>query len=305
MLPALNGISSDQAQPTKMTRKAVIKLLNYAATHPEALVQYCASDMILHIHSDASYLSASKGRSIASGYFFLNGHPSKDKPDALHMNGPVHVVCKTMKQVLASAAEAELGTLFYNCQDACSIRTALEEMGHPQPPTPIQTDNSTATGIVHDTIKQRRSKAMDMRFFWVKDQSEQGQFCVYWKPGPSNKADYTSKHHPVQHHRRVRPYYLYDPNQTDKYYATDVDYYAPLRDNKEEEDEDTEQYVPISTSDTDSDDEATIPTSNVSPRKILRTPAGEGVLISQARPARQRRLRTQSDRSPIIQPAPD
>ena len=74
---------------------------------------------------------------------------------------------------MASAAEAEVGALFVNGQDAIPLRNTLIELGHPQPPTPIQTDNSTAAGFANDTIKQKRSKAMDMRFYWIKDRVEQ------------------------------------------------------------------------------------------------------------------------------------
>ena len=64
---------------------------------------------------------------------------------------------------MASAAEAELGALFLNCQEAISILIILEELGHLQRPTSIQVDNSTALGIATGTIKQRKSKVMDMR----------------------------------------------------------------------------------------------------------------------------------------------
>ena len=89
------------------------------------------------------------------------------------------------------------------------LRQTLEEMGHPQPgPTPIQTDNSTAEGIANDTVKARRSKAMDMRFYWIRDRVKEGQFRVHWKPGKKNLADYHTKHHPPSHHIKERPTYL-------------------------------------------------------------------------------------------------
>jgi hypothetical protein len=70
---------------------------------------------------------------------------------------------------MASAAEAKVGGLFFNGQDAVPIRTTLEELNHPQPPTPIKTDNSTASGIANNTLKQRKSRAMDMHFYWIRD----------------------------------------------------------------------------------------------------------------------------------------
>eukprot|EP00957_Ditylum_brightwellii_P130302 9939585-Ditylum_brightwellii.AAC.1 len=70
---------------------------------------------------------------------------------------------------MASATEAEVGALYTNARKGEELRTALEEMGHPQPPTPIVIDNTTANGIVNDTVKQRRLRAIDMRFYWLKD----------------------------------------------------------------------------------------------------------------------------------------
>ena len=61
-------------------------------------------------------------------------------------------------------------------------------MGHPRPATPIEVDNQCAVGILTDTVKQRRAKAMDMRFFWVKDRIRQGQFSLYRRPGKDNRA---------------------------------------------------------------------------------------------------------------------
>ena len=57
-----------------------------------------------------------------------------------------------IKVVVSSAAEAEIAGVFTNMKEAAALRTTLEEMGHPQPPTPIQVDNSTANGIANDTI---------------------------------------------------------------------------------------------------------------------------------------------------------
>ena len=85
----------------------------------------------------------------------------------------------------------------------------MHEMGWPQPPTPIQVDNSTACGIANNTCKKICSKAMDMRFYWVCDRVQQGQFDVYWAPGCDNLADYFTKKHSPIHHKQMRPIYLH------------------------------------------------------------------------------------------------
>jgi hypothetical protein len=82
-------------------------------------------------------------------------------------------------------------------------------MGHPQPPTPLQTDNSTATGYSNDTIKQRRTRAMDVWFYWVKEIVKQGQFQVYWGPRYQDVANYFTKSHSPKHQERMLEMYIH------------------------------------------------------------------------------------------------
>ena len=123
-------------------------------------------------------------------------------------NGVVHTVAQILKAVMSSAAEVELGALYINCREAIPVLHVLEEMGHPQPPTPMQTDNSTALGVVTNKIQPKRTKAMNMRFFWLRCRARQKQFRTYWRAGPTNKGDYVTKHHASSHHRNVRADYL-------------------------------------------------------------------------------------------------
>ena len=151
MLTALNEIASKQANPTIKTKKAVHHLLDYAATHPLAIIRYHASDMILNIDSDAAYLVMPGARSRISGYFQL-ANKNNTKPFPNGVNGAILVECKTIRNVVASAAEAETGGIFYNAQIGLIIRTALTELGHPQPITPLKTDNTTATNFANSTL---------------------------------------------------------------------------------------------------------------------------------------------------------
>jgi hypothetical protein len=80
MLVALGTIASKQSKGTHATAQAVTQLLNYAAAHPDATVCYHASDMCLHINSNASYLSEAHARSRAGGTFFLSNKPT-DPPN--------------------------------------------------------------------------------------------------------------------------------------------------------------------------------------------------------------------------------
>ena len=99
------------------------------------------------------------------GAFFLGSIPRDGSP--IFLNGAILTQCTILKRVAASAAEAELGALFPNAMEAKILRLTLAELGHEQPPTPIHVNNTTAFGIVNSTIKRQRSRAMNMRYFWL------------------------------------------------------------------------------------------------------------------------------------------
>ena len=128
---AVNDLGSQQATATEATERQAHKLLNDLATHLDAAITYKPSNMMLRIHSDASYLSAPNSTSRAFGYFYMS-IPNHLQDASTFFNAPVHVECKIMKNVLASATEAEIGVLFLNCQQAEILRTTLSELGHPQ-----------------------------------------------------------------------------------------------------------------------------------------------------------------------------
>ena len=160
--------------------------------------------MILQIDSDAAFQVNPQARSRAGGYLFLGSR------DYTLFNAPILVIAKVIKNVMGSAAEAEVAALHLNAQEAVPLRACLEELGHPQPPTRMRTDNVTAEGFVHNTIKQKRSRTFDRQYWWLKDRESQLQFHIIWDPGIFNLADYPTKHHISTHHKKVRPIYLYE-----------------------------------------------------------------------------------------------
>ena len=109
---------------------------------------------------------------------------------------------------MVSAMEAELVGLFENFQKATSMRTALAEIGHQKPPTPVATYNTAANSIVNGTAKQKRSQAIEMSFYWVRDIIRQNHFHIFREEGKKNLADYVTKHHSIWHHIAMRPIYV-------------------------------------------------------------------------------------------------
>ena len=79
-------------------------------------------------------------------------------------NSAVLNIAHIIKHAMSSATETELAALYIMARKAVYIRIILEEMGHKQPPTPLQTDNSAACGVVNGKVQPKSTKAMGMRF---------------------------------------------------------------------------------------------------------------------------------------------
>jgi hypothetical protein len=108
--------------------------------------------MILNIHSDASYLSEREAKSRSGGFFYIcNSAGTSNKLT----KGEILIISTVLKHVMSSVAEAEIGAVFINDKEGAVLQTPLEELGHPQPPpTPLETDSTTATCYSTGTIKQ-------------------------------------------------------------------------------------------------------------------------------------------------------
>ena len=166
MLNEIGYIAAQQANPTEQTVQKFKQLLDYAASHPDAVLTYKSSEMVLTGHSNASYLSETKARSRAGGHFFMS-NKTMFPPN----NGAVFTISKIIKDVMSLVSESELGAMFINCKEAIPACRALEEMGHKQPPTSMQTYNTTAHGVVTNNIFSKRLKSMDMRLHWLRCRS--------------------------------------------------------------------------------------------------------------------------------------
>jgi hypothetical protein len=209
MLTAILKISSAQSKPTVEVEQAVHHFLQYAASNPSSTITYHRSDMKLIIHSDASYLSESKSRSRAGGFFYLS---NKGNPIEAKVNGAIECISTILPTVCASAHEAEYAALFINGKRAIQTRNTLADLGFPQESTPILGDNETSLGVATGKKKMRRSQSMDMRYNWIKDKSTQLIFNLLWISGKLNLADYFTKIHPAHHYITMRNTYVADQN---------------------------------------------------------------------------------------------
>jgi hypothetical protein len=206
LLTALSSIAACQANGTTTVAESCQQLLDYIATHPNAGIHCNACDMILAVHTDASYLLKQNGKIHASAHFYLTNHDDKE-----FNNNAILTLSSVIKHVMSSAYKAELAALYYGCKLALPICTTLKEMGHPQlKHTVITTNDITAQGLTMGTMTPIASKSMDQYFHWLKCRNAQCQLLYPWRCGIENYANYARKHHPAKHHQAVCPFYIQD-----------------------------------------------------------------------------------------------
>ena len=200
MLPACVQLAAAQADPTTAALGAADRLIRYAAGVPAQRLVYKACDMILYIQSDASHQSITDSRSVAGGLFYLGNHDARTMP----INGPLLAISKVIPNVAAFAGESEYAALFLNAQHGVWLRIVLDALGYPQAATSLLCDNTCAVGLANKSLKPKRSKAILMRYHWVRERVQSGEFVVTWLAGSKNIADFFTKPLPTPKHKEIQ-----------------------------------------------------------------------------------------------------
>ena len=197
-------LSSEQAQATEQTLLSAHRLLGYFMAYPDNALEFRQSDMILRHISDASFMSRSKGRSVAGGLHYVTDA-------AGNINGGICAVSTIIGVVVASAYEAEVAAAYINGCVASHLHNIFSALGYPQQATELLTDNQVAVGFANDTIQHSKSKSIDGRFHWIRDRVRQGQLRIGWIPGVDNIADFFTKDLPIHEHNRWMTNLVYTP----------------------------------------------------------------------------------------------
>ena len=214
VLTATCALAAEQASPTLSTMTRLDRLLGFVSAHPNGRKVYRASDMILCVHSDASYLSRPRAGSVAGSTHYMGSSAMTFLADG-PINHPISTHSTRIPVVCSFVAEAEYGGLFAAARIAVDERNILADLGHPQPPTVIYCDNEVAIGLANRTVCPKMSKSLDMRFHWLRDRIDQGQFRVLFVPGLKNLADFFTKALPVARHKVLAPFFAVDDDSSD------------------------------------------------------------------------------------------
>jgi hypothetical protein len=130
LIMPINVLASEQSRATVFTAEKVIKLLNYCNTHLETKIRHHASDMILHIYRDASYLSEKEATNRAGGFFYMG---SRTKTEKTYKRGNFnHQHSSQTRDVFGSGSSN--WSIFYKCQKRSSPLNNIGRIGAPSAP---------------------------------------------------------------------------------------------------------------------------------------------------------------------------
>ncbi len=139
-------------------------------------------------------------RSVAEGLFYLGNKEANSMP----INASLLAISKVIPNVAAFAGESEYAALFLNAQHGVWLRAVLEALGYSQPSTRLLCDNTCAVGLANKSLKPKRSKAILMRYHWVRERVQSGEFVVTWLAGSKNIADFFTKPLPTPKHKEIQ-----------------------------------------------------------------------------------------------------
>ena len=141
-------------------------------------------------------------------HFYLDFTYDRRNYNGTPHNDAVHTECRTIKNSVCSAAEAECAGLFHNAHTALGIRQVLEAVGHSQHPTGLKTDNKTTKSFFHALMRIKRSKSWDIHYHWLRKNATRKLLHIFWDKGSNNNADYHAKHHSPAVHKIQHPCYI-------------------------------------------------------------------------------------------------
>ena len=166
------------AKPTYRACLAVTRLLHYLSRTPHYGLVYHGESLHMHAYSDSDWATCPvTRRSISGTVVFLCG-------------APVSWMSRRQQIVATSSMEAEYIAAYYAAQDIVWFRALLSDLDLQDPlrPTPLYIDNESARSLAHNPVHHARSKHIDVKFHWLREQVLAGSDSHTWDTN-DQKAD--------------------------------------------------------------------------------------------------------------------
>ena len=183
---AVSMLSRFMAQPTYRACMAVTRLLNYLSRTAHYGLVYHAEDgdeLNMHAYSDSDWATCPiTRRSISGTVVFMFG-------------APVSWMSRRQQIVATSSMEAEYIAAYYAAQDVVWFTALLRDLDLQDTtrPTVLFIDNESARSLAHNPVHHARSKHIDVKFHWLREQVLAGILAVNHVDTNDQRADILTK----------------------------------------------------------------------------------------------------------------
>jgi hypothetical protein len=178
---AVGSVSKFMEKPQKAHWDAVKRILRYLNGTRDVGLFYTKGNQELVGYSDSNYAGDLETRKSTTGYVFQMG------TNTITWNS------KRQQTVALSTCEAEYMALSHTVCEGIWTRKLLKELGFPQPTTTVHEDNQGCIALVKNPVQHHRTKHIDVKHHFIREQVEQGTFKVIYCPTHEMKADILTK----------------------------------------------------------------------------------------------------------------
>ena len=144
---------------------------------------------------------------------YVDANWGQNNVDRKSESGYVMRICesaiswKAEKQAIVaqSTTESELISANSGAREVVSLRRIMKDLGVPQlRPTTMHEDNQGCIALMHNDVKNKRTKHIDIKYFWVREQVELGEITMTYCPTDKMLADIMTKPLPINTFERLR-----------------------------------------------------------------------------------------------------
>ncbi|CAI7747178.1 unnamed protein product [Closterium sp. NIES-54] len=160
------------------------RTLSYLAQNDEEGLLFEGGEETLQLvgYADASHASDKKTGKGAYGYVFLLGGTA------------IMWQAKKLADIALSTAESGYMALFFACQEGVWLRRLMKELDITiEGPTVVKSDSKSAIDLARNDNWHGRTKHMNVKYHWVREQLEKQQFKFEFVPTQEQVADFLTK----------------------------------------------------------------------------------------------------------------
>jgi hypothetical protein len=178
---AVNSLARKMQQPSVTDWEATKRVIRYLKGTKNSKIVYSVDPKPLIGYTDASYADDKETRKSTGGYLFtLNG-------------GAISWRSKKQSIVACSSTEAEYIALSDATKEAKWLNKLQEDLKVEKKPTIIYEDNQSTIMLAENSIHNERSKHIDTRYHYIREQIEEGYIRVVYIATEYQPADSMTK----------------------------------------------------------------------------------------------------------------